>query len=46
MPLAALPWIIRPALPVGVHPPPIVLPGAILLGVAVAITATTFKKHV
>ncbi|MCD9007469.1 TIGR03747 family integrating conjugative element membrane protein [Luteimonas sp. XNQY3] len=45
MPLAMLPWVTYLALPVSVHPLLIVLPGAILLGIAVAITATTFKKY-
>lgn len=45
MPLAVLPWVIYVALPVSVHALWILLPGAILLGLAVSITAATFKKY-
>jgi integrating conjugative element membrane protein (TIGR03747 family) len=45
MPLAVLPWVVYLALPVSVSPLVILLPGAILLGVAVDITAASFKKH-
>ena len=45
MPLAVLPWVTYLALPVSVHPLLILLPSAALLGVAVAISAATFKKY-
>lgn len=45
MPLAALPWIIYLALPVSVHPLLILLPSAALLGLAVSLTAGSFKKY-
>ncbi|KHS84416.1 TIGR03747 family integrating conjugative element membrane protein [Pectobacterium carotovorum] len=45
LPLAVLPWVTYLALPVSVHPLLILLPGAILLGVAVALTASSFKKY-
>ncbi|WP_411832906.1 TIGR03747 family integrating conjugative element membrane protein [Pseudoxanthomonas mexicana] len=45
MPLIVLPWVVYLALPVSVHPLLILLPGAILLGVAVGIAASTFKKY-
>lgn len=45
MPLAVLPWITYLALPVSVHPLLILLPSAALLGIAVDIAATTFKKY-
>lgn len=45
MPLAVLPWMVYLALPVSVSPLWILLPGAVLLGVAVDITAASFKKH-
>lgn len=45
MPLVVLPWIIYLALPVSVHPLLILLPSAILLGIAVCIAASTFKKY-
>jgi integrating conjugative element membrane protein (TIGR03747 family) len=45
MPLAVLPWVIYVALPVSVHPLWILLPGAILLSIAVSITSATFKKY-
>lgn len=45
MPLAVLPWVTYLALPVSVHPLLILLPSAALLGVAVDIAATTFKKY-
>jgi integrating conjugative element membrane protein (TIGR03747 family) len=46
MPLATLPWVIYLALPVSVAPLVILLPGAVLLGVAVCISAATFKKYI
>lgn len=45
VPLAVLPWIAYLALPVSVHPLLILLPSAALLGVAVCITASSFKKY-
>lgn len=45
LPLAVLPWVTYLALPVSVHPLMILLPGAALLGVAVALTASSFKKY-
>lgn len=45
MPLAVLPWVSYLALPVSVHPLVILLPGAILLGLAVNIAAGSFKKY-
>jgi integrating conjugative element membrane protein (TIGR03747 family) len=45
-PLATLPWVIYLALPVSVAPLVILLPGAVLLGVAVCISAATFKKYI
>lgn len=44
-PLAVLPWVVYLALPVSVHPLWILLPGAILLSIAVNITAASFKKY-
>jgi integrating conjugative element membrane protein (TIGR03747 family) len=44
-PLAVLPWIVYLALPVSVHPLWILLPSAILLSIAVNITAASFKKY-
>lgn len=45
VPLAVLPWVVYLALPVSVHPLLILLPSAALLGVAVCITASSFKKY-
>lgn len=45
MPLLVLPWVIYLALPVSVSPLLILLPSAVLLGVAVCIAAATFKKY-
>lgn len=45
VPLAVLPWGLYLALPVSVHPLLILLPAAILLGVAVNIAAGSFKKY-
>src|SRR5690606_38435204 len=44
-PLAVLPWVTYLALPVSVNPLLILLPSAVLLGVAVCIAAATFKKY-
>lgn len=45
MPLLVLPWAIYLALPVSVSPLLILLPSAVLLGVAVNIAAGSFKKY-
>ncbi|MBI0473381.1 TIGR03747 family integrating conjugative element membrane protein, partial [Pectobacterium parmentieri] len=45
LPLALLPWVTYLALPISVHPLIILLPGAASLGVAVALTASSFKKY-
>lgn len=45
MPLAVLPWVIYLAMPISVHPLLILLPSAALLGLAVALTASSFKKY-
>jgi len=45
MPLAVLPWVTYLALPVSVHPLLILLPSAVLLGVATNVAASSFKKY-
>lgn len=45
MPLAVLPWVTYLALPISVHPLLILLPSAMLLGIAMDMTAATFKKY-
>lgn len=45
MPLAVLPWVLYLALPVSLHPLWLLLPSAGLLGVAVSLTAGSFKKY-
>jgi len=45
LPLAVLPWVVYLALPVSVHPLMILLPSAALLGLAVNLTAASFKKY-
>ena len=45
MPLAILPWVIYLALPISVHPLMILLPSAVLLGLATNLTAGSFKKY-
>ncbi|MGP3790523.1 TIGR03747 family integrating conjugative element membrane protein [Pseudomonas sp. B392_1p] len=45
IPLAVLPWIIYLTLPISVHPLLVLLPSAALLGAAVCITASSFKKY-
>lgn len=45
IPLAVLPWVIYLAMPISVHPLLILLPSAALLGFAVALTASSFKKY-
>ena len=44
MPLAVLPWATYLALPISVHPLVILLPSAALLGMAVSLTAGSFKS--
>ena len=44
-PALSVPWILYLALPVSLHPLWVLLPSAGLLGLAVAITAGTFKKY-
>lgn len=44
MPLAVLPWVTYLALPISVHPLLILLPSAALLGLAVSLTAGSFKE--
>ena len=44
-PLLIVPWVIYPSLPFSLNPVAILLPCAVILGAAVAITATTFKKY-
>lgn len=44
-PLVVLPWVIYLAMPISVHPLLILLPSAALLGFAVALTASSFKKY-
>ncbi len=45
LPLAVLPWVVYLALPISVHPLLILLPSAALLGLAVNLTASSFKKY-
>lgn len=45
LPLVVLPWITYLALPISMHPLAILLPGAALLGLAVSLTAGSFKKY-
>lgn len=45
MPLAILPWILYLTLPISVHPLLVLLPSAALLGLAMNITAASFKKY-
>lgn len=45
MPLAVLPWVLYLAMPISAHPLLILLPSAALLGLAVALTASSFKKY-
>lgn len=44
-PLAVAPWMLYLALPVSIHPLAVLLPSAILLGLATNITAGSFKKY-
>lgn len=45
MPLAVLPWVVYLALPFSVSPLLVLLPSAVLLGLAVNIAAGSFKKY-
>nr|BFD40889.1 TIGR03747 family integrating conjugative element membrane protein [Pseudomonas sp. FFPRI_1] len=45
LPLAVLPWVVYLASPISVNPLLILLPGAIMLGLAVNIMAGSFKKY-
>ncbi|OWJ93186.1 integrating conjugative element membrane protein [Pseudomonas sp. A46] len=45
MPLAVMPWILYLTLPFSLHPLLVLLPCAVLLGVAVNITVGSFKKY-
>ncbi|TVO63306.1 TIGR03747 family integrating conjugative element membrane protein [Denitromonas ohlonensis] len=45
LPLAVLPWVTYLALPVSVSPLLILLPSAVIIGIAVCIAAATFKKY-
>jgi len=45
VPLTMLPWVVYLALPVSLHPLLILLPSAVLLGLAVNLTAGSFKKY-
>lgn len=45
LPLLIVPWIIYLSLPFSLNPIAMLLPCAVLLGAAVAITSTTFKKY-
>lgn len=45
MPLAVLPWVVYLVLPFSIHPLLVLLPCAALLGLAVNISAATFKKY-
>jgi len=44
-PLLIVPWVIYLSLPFSLNPVAILLPCAVILGAAVAITSTTFKKY-
>jgi integrating conjugative element membrane protein (TIGR03747 family) len=45
MPLLIVPWVIYLSLPFSLNPMAVFLPCAVMLGIAMAITATTFKKY-
>ena len=45
MPLLFVPWIIYLSLPFPLNPMALFLPSAIMLGLAMTVTAATFKKH-
>ncbi len=44
-PFLAMPWIVYLAMPNTVHPNLVILPFAILFGIAISITARSFKKY-
>ena len=45
MPLLVLTWVVYLSLPVSLHPTFVILPFATLFALAVAVTASTFKKY-
>ena len=45
LPLLIVPWIIYLSLPFSLNPMVVFLPSAVMLGITMAITATTFKKY-
>jgi integrating conjugative element membrane protein (TIGR03747 family) len=45
MPLLSVPWILYLSLPFSLNPMVVFVPCAVMLGVAMAITAATFKKY-
>ncbi|TKJ80286.1 TIGR03747 family integrating conjugative element membrane protein [Pseudomonas sp. CFBP13509] len=45
IPLLVVPWVIYLSLPFSLNPMAVFLPCAVMLGIAMAITATTFKKY-
>jgi integrating conjugative element membrane protein (TIGR03747 family) len=45
VPLIIAPWVVYLAWPVSVHPSLILIPCAVALGLAVLVTAATFKKY-
>jgi len=45
IPLLIVPWIIYLSLPLSINPMVVFLPCAVMLGVTMAITTTTFKKY-
>ncbi|OAE16719.1 integrating conjugative element membrane protein [Pseudomonas brenneri] len=45
IPLLIVPWVIYLSLPFSIYPMAVFLPCAMILGVTVAITASTFKKY-
>lgn len=45
VPLAVLPWVVYLTFPISVNPLAIILPGAVLLGLAAKLTAGSFKKY-
>lgn len=45
IPLLVVPWIVYLSLPFSLNPMAVFLPCAVMLGITMAITATTFKKY-
>jgi hypothetical protein len=43
--MLVLPWVLYLSLPISVHPNYIVLPAAILFGIALCVASATFKKY-